>query len=173
MTRIKHRFSRGVTLAETIVYTAIFALLFMIVVSGLVQLSRTYKTLGVSRATTLSSASLMERMVYEIRQANDVDQVNSVLNTSPGKLVLNTILSGTPTTVEFYIATSTVAMKQGGVSLGSLTHASTTVDSLVFRLLSNSNTSKAVRVEAQMTASYGGYSKTTKLYNTIILRGSY
>lgn len=164
----------GITLAETIVYAAVLGLLFVVVVDGLLQLSRTYKTLVVSRMLTLSSASLMERMVYEIRQASDVDQVVSTLNTTPGRLVLETSASdGSATTVEFSVATSSLIMKQGGVSLGALTSASTTVDSLVFRLISNESTSRAVRVEIQLSASNGGYSKTTKLYNTVILRGSY
>lgn len=174
MALTNHKTQRGITLAETIVYAAVLAVLFVIVVHGLLELSRTYKSLTVSRRLTLSSTSLMERMTYEIRQANDVDLSNSILNTSPGKLVLNTTLAdGTPTTVEFSVSTSTLVMKQGGTSLGSLTSASTTIDSVIFKLLTNGSVSKAVRVETQISATSGGYSKTAKLYNTIILRGSY
>ncbi|MEN9614214.1 MAG: hypothetical protein RLZZ347_521 [Candidatus Parcubacteria bacterium] len=165
---------RGVTLAETVVYATVLAILFVVVVNGLIQLTRTYRSLSVSRALTISSVSLMERMVYEIRQANDVDQVNSVFGTSPGKLVLTTTASnGSATTVEFSVATSSLVVKQGGVLLGPLSSASTTIDSLIFRLITNANTSKAVRIEAQISATNGGYSKTAKLYNTVILRGSY
>lgn len=165
----------GFTLAETLVYALVLSMLFAVVVDGLIQLGRTYNALKVSRIITLSSASLMERMVYEIRQANDVNQTSSVLGTSPGKLVLATMSSDgvTPTTVEFYVATSSLVMKQGGVFLGQLASASSTVDNLVFRLIQNGNTSKSVRVEIQISASSGGYGRTAKLYNTVTLRGSY
>jgi hypothetical protein len=166
---------QGFVLAETLVYAAVLSMLFGVVVGGLIQLGRTYNALKVSRIITLSSASLMERMTYEIRQANDVDQVSSVFGTSPGKLVLSTVASDgvTPTTVEFYVATSSLMMKQGGVLLGQLASASSTIDSLIFRLIQNGTISKSIRIEVQLSASSGGYSRTAKLYDTITLRGSY
>ena len=164
----------GLSLVETLVYASILALIFGVVVTSMVELSRSYKTLKVHRSMNLSSISGMERMIREIRQATNVVQTQSVFSTSPGKLVLVTTLpDASTTTTEFYLATTTLMMKQGGVVLGALTTASASVDSLIFRLIQNGNVSKAIKVEMQITATDSGYSKTAKLYTSAILRGSY
>ena len=173
MALTNHKTQRGITLAETIVYAAVLAF-FCDSRSWLARaLSDVQVAYGISKADTFLN---VPHGTNDLRNSagQRVDLSNSILNTSPGKLVLNTTLAdGTPTTVEFSVSTSTLVMKQGGASLGSLTSASTTIDSVIFKLLTNGSVSKAVRVETQISATSGGYSKTAKLYNTIILRGSY
>lgn len=163
----------GFSLPEIIVYLAIVALLFVIVINTLISMSSTSKVLKLAKNLNGAVTTSLERMTREIRQANGVDSASSVLNVSPGKLVLNSSDSnGNPISVEFSMLNGVLYLKQGGVSQGPLTLASTTVDNLVFKVLQNSK-STAVKIEYQLTATDGSRAKTENFYTTTILRGSY
>jgi type II secretory pathway pseudopilin PulG len=172
---MKVRFSntKGFSLPEMIIYVALLALMFLAIMNAVLGMGKGVAVLGAARMLNNSALSSMERMVREIRQASSVDQGQSTFNANPGKLVLNTTDSGgNSTTVEFSVSSTTLIVKQGGITLGPLTIGSTTVDSLIFRSIATS-TSQAVRVEMTLTSQGISQSKTGTFYSTAVLRGSY
>jgi hypothetical protein len=70
-----------------------------------------------------------------------------------------------------YCVSSQLGMKVGGVDQGSLLVKTSSVSNLVFRTITTPN-SKAVRIEMTVQDARQDFSKTIKLYDTIVLRGT-
>jgi len=165
--------SRGVSYVEMVIYVAILAVLFVLVINIATSMLSSYRQIKLSKNITIASVTLMERLVREIQNAKSVDQVGSVLGTNPGKLVLNTTDSaGTPKVVEFYRSDLTLRVKEDAVDVGPLTASDDSVDSIIFRLI-DTGFSEAVKIEVTLSSSLGSASTTKIFYDTVILRGSY
>jgi len=107
----------------------------------------------------------MERMIREIRSAESIDPA-SIFGSHPGYLKLNTLDDlGNPTSIEFFLNGTSLMAKEGTSQPESLTASSTDVSNLVFRQISVSADSKAVRIELEISSE--------KFYDTAILRKSY
>lgn len=163
---------KGYTLVEAIIYVAILTVLSVTFISLLFTMTRTYTEFRLAR-DIVSSASLgLERMVREIRQARSVD-LSSILGVHPGRLLLNTIDgAGAPTTIDFYLSSGTLMVKQGTGAAASTTAARVNVDNLIFRQI-NTVKSAAIKVELTLSSARGQLSRTEKFYATAVLRGSY
>jgi prepilin-type N-terminal cleavage/methylation domain-containing protein len=165
--------SRGFTLIEMLVYIAIFTVLSILAIQAMSLMTRAFTDLRVSRDLNSSGSALFERMSRDIRGAYDIDEAQSTLASSPGRLTLNTKDAlGVNTTVEFYVEGGVVKIKEGGVAQGVIMTTSTSIDNFVVRKISGTNTD-AVKVEATITASRGGITKTRNFYTTATLRGTY
>ena len=159
---------KGMTVVETVVYIAIIAFLFFMVAETLTTIARTYRATAVTRSLSSSGLNALDRMSRDIRNASSVDQVQSVLDINPGKLVL---LNGA-TVTEFYIDNSMINIRENAVSKGSITLESTTVTNLVFRLITTPKSS-AVKIEMTLESGTGANFRTANFYNTVVLRNSY
>src|SRR3989338_6806691 len=74
-----------------------------------------------------------ERLARELRQAESVNAGLGILNSDPGKLVLEGVdLLGNPRTVVFYLSSGTLMLSENGVDTGSLSRSDARVSSLVF-----------------------------------------
>ena len=153
---------------ETIVYIAILAFLFFMVVETLTTIARTYRATAVTRSLSSSGMNALDRISRDIRNAASVDQVQSVLNINPGKLVL---INGA-TTTEFYVEGGLISIRENGVSKGSVTLDSSTTTNLIFRLVTTPKSS-AVKIEMSLQSGDGTSLKAANFYNTVVLRGSY
>jgi len=169
-----NKMKRGFTLIETIIYTTIIAVIFVLVVNSLSVVIKAFNQGRVSIKINNSAEAAMERMAREIRFAYDIDAL-STLGSHPGHLVLNTYVLGTetPTTAEFYIDAGKVMVKEGIFGAESLTAPDVTVTNLIFRQINASSVSRAVKIEMTMQGSSGNYQKTENFYNTAVLRRSY
>ena len=168
---LKH--NRGFTLIEMLVYIAIFTVLSILAIQAMSLVTRAFTDLRISRDLNSSGTALFERMSRDIRGAYDIDETQSTLGSSPGRLTLNTKDTlGANTTVEFYVEDGVVKIKEGGVEQGVIMTTSTSIDNFMIRQISGTNTD-AVKVEATITASRGGITKTRNFYTTAILRGTY
>lgn len=156
---------QGFTLTEVLVYLAILTILSVLVVSVLMVILRSYSSLRLSRSLQESAVISMERMTREIKQAENLDLVNSIFDINPGKLVLGT---GT----EFYVDNGTLMIKESAGTAATSTSADITVDNLAFVRIVNEQ-SEAVRVELAVTATRGNQSRQAKFYSVAVLRGSY
>lgn len=165
---------KGFSLIEVIIYTAILAIIFILVVNSLSIVIKAFNQGRLAIKINNSTETAMERMIREIRFANDID-ASSVLDSHPGHLVLNTFELGTenPTTAEFYIDSGKLMIKEGAASAIQLTSSDLTVTNLVFRQITASSTSEAVKIEMTIQGASGNYQKTEDFYNTVILRGNY
>lgn len=167
------KMQRGFTLVEMVVYAAILGIIAVLSISSMFAMTRAFTDLRVSRDLNSSATALFERLTRDIRGAYDIDAAQSTFGTHPGQLMLNTKDSGgVNTTVEYYVTGNRVYIREGGVDQGSIMTTGTTVSSFIVRQLSNINT-KAVKVEATISASRGDITKTRNFYTTVVLRGSY
>lgn len=165
--------SKGFTLVEMVVYSAILGVVAVLATNATLAMTRAFTDLRISRDLNSSATALFERLTRDVRGAYDIDLAQSALGTNPGQLTLNTKDSaGVNTTVEFYVTGNRVSIREGGIDQGSIMTTGTSVSSFVVRQLSNTNT-KAVKVEAIISATRGGITKTRNFYTTIVLRGTY
>ncbi|OHA81860.1 MAG: hypothetical protein A2675_01790 [Candidatus Yonathbacteria bacterium RIFCSPHIGHO2_01_FULL_51_10] len=164
---------RGFSLIEMVVYIALLAILTVLAVNMTLSMTRAFADLRVSRDLNSSATALFERITRDIRGAYDVDAAGSVLGTNPGELLLNTKdAGGTNMTVEYFVSSGAVHIKENGLDLGPITSASTQTGSFVVREIIGAN-SKAVKVEVTLSATRGDITKQRNFYTTVVLRGTY
>lgn len=163
----------GFTLVEMVIYVTLFAVISVLAMDATITVMKAFYTLRVEQSINQSATTALERMSREIRNAYNVDTINSTLGTNPGHLILLTTDDANAlTTVEFYVtAGNQIGMKVGGVDQGLLVSKTITATNLVFTLLSNAN-SKAVRVSMTLQDTRSAIPKTVNFYDTIVLRGS-
>ena len=164
---------KGFTLIEMVIYIAFVSTFSVLALNGVLLATKVFSDFRITRNLNNTAEVILDRVVREVRQAYDVDQVESSFGAHPGKLTLKTIdPSDIDTTIEFYLDNGNVKVKEGGVDSGFLGSRDVMVDIFVFDLITNSNT-KAVRTRLQLTAQRGSLQKIKTFYATTILRGSY
>lgn len=165
--------NKGATLAELIVYVFLIGLILSVVVVALFSLSRSYRIMQSSFAIDATAQASFERITREIRGALSVDPVLSVLDSSPGKLLLNTRDNlGNPLTIEFYVDNQTLLVKEGGVDVGPLSVSSARITNLIFREISTGQ-SNAIKIEMTVESGQGDSLRQKNFYSTVVLRGTY
>lgn len=147
-------------------YIALLAVLSIVAVNTLIITSKVYRSLRSERIANSSAEASMERMIREIRFANTVDLSSSVLDSNPGKIVLQSIdpATDTPITVQFLLENGQILIQTGTSPTEAITNKASPVSNLVFRRFT-SPYSESVKIE--MTQ--GG----SNFYGTATLRRSY
>lgn len=167
-TRSRHR---GYTLMELVVYVAVFAFLSVVVVNAILAVTGSFLAIRTERNVNTAASTAMERVVREVRLAESVDILNSTFDTHPGRITLNTTdINGVATTVEFYVESGQLKVREGGADAGELTPVTVVIDTFVARLITAGSV-QAVKIELTIHDARGGNAKT--FYNTALLRGSY
>lgn len=164
----------GFTLIEIIVYLAIFAVLSVLVVETIITVTDAFGKARVKRTLALEGRGAMERMMREIRLATSVDITGSVLDTNPGRIKLNTVVSpsdSAPAVREFLISGKHLILRDGANDIAIVANASTT--KLIFRHILGSDVSDAVRIELEIEDGQGDRYMSVPFYSTAVLRGSY
>ncbi|RJQ30798.1 hypothetical protein C4572_03485 [Candidatus Parcubacteria bacterium] len=159
----------GSTLLETVIYSAILALVAALTAQSFLAMSKTYASIRATRAVNISTVSAMERIIREIRLADTIDEAGSILSNDTGKL---RIIAGASST-EFSLIGSDVYISENGGSFDPLTSSSSEILLMRFDKITASGTSKALRVTMETRAKVGHIQKQEKFYNTAVLRGSY
>ncbi|MFA4890137.1 MAG: prepilin-type N-terminal cleavage/methylation domain-containing protein [Candidatus Paceibacterota bacterium] len=155
----------GFSLIEMVVYIAIAAGILAASVNSISSLMKSFNSARVTSKINNSAEAGMERMTREIRTAYGVNS-SSVLDSSPGRLKLDTYnASGATTTLEFYLNNGVLMVVEGGGAENPLTLNGVSVSNLVFYQIANATTSKAVKVEVIINGK--------NFYDTAILRNSY
>ncbi|MFC1751700.1 PilW family protein [Patescibacteria group bacterium] len=171
------RDKKGFSMMEMVVYIAILAIVSILVVSSMLKMMSVYNGYRVSRSINIAGSTAMERITREIRLADNVVSTDSIFETHPGILKLDTIdpVSEVATTIEFFASSTQLMIKEGANPADVLTPPAIELTNLVFREVATSTNlnSKAIKVEVELKGERGNYEKTTKFYNTVILRRSY
>lgn len=163
---------RGFTLVEMIIYIAFFAVLSLLAMQATIAVMRSFYVMRLTQNINQSATVALERMSREVRNAYDIDETQSTLGSSPGRLTLKTEdAMGTNTTIEFYVSNDQVRVKEGGVDRGSFLTKNTTVTNLIFRKITTLN-SQAVKIEMTLRDVRGSEAREAKFYDTIVLRGA-
>lgn len=99
--------SKGFTLVELIIYIAIFAILITTITLFAVAFIKSTAKSRIKKEVSLGAYSAMERMIYEIKRANNVYVPTSVLDAYHGQLSLATTHEPpndeTTTYIDFYL----------------------------------------------------------------------
>jgi prepilin-type N-terminal cleavage/methylation domain-containing protein len=162
--RIKNK---GFTLIEMLVYLAIFMIVSTASVTLLLSLDDFVNQYQVETALYRSGSNIMEQIVVELRQADQFDSVNSVIET-PGAGVL-AILNGASST-RFTLSGNDIVLTKNGVNFGALNTDSVSVSGFtVYRYTTATGT--FVRVHIVLTSSVDDTTKTLDLYGGAIIRG--
>lgn len=164
---------RGFSLVEMIIYLAILATTTVLIVNGIVTLTRTYDVFRLSRYVGNSGALALGRMTYEVRQANSINIGQSTFGVTPGVLTLNTTANdGSATTVQFYVNNGILRVKIGGVDQGPITLSNVTVTNFTVTQIQNS-LSQGVVVQMTLQAVLGSKTQSETFYTTAVLRNIY
>lgn len=161
---------RGFSLLETVFYVSILAVLMLIITESFISMAVSYRRLKVAGQIEVSAAVSLERMVREIRAADSIDAL-SILNTSPGKLVLNTAAAGGGTQqIEFSLQNGKLSLVADGAVVGPLTSAGVAVDAILFRKINNGKAG-GVKIEMELAAGSGTVYKSSLFFASAIIRG--
>lgn len=166
----KNSQKNGYTLVEIVIYLAILSVFFIIIVNSILSFTKPYREILALRVIERSGLDVMERVTRDIRSASSVDTANSILGTSPGVLVLNS-LHNSVTSTKFYIDSGVLKVDVNGVYQGPLTTGGVSITNLVFYHLSNS-VSSAVKIDMTLQITVGSTTKIKKYYSTVILKGN-
>lgn len=163
----------GLSMMEAVVYIAIFAFLFVLVVNVLITMSGSFAELERFRQVTTGGALGLERIAREARDAVSINTSLSTFGSNPGILVLNTVDEDEEAhIVRFYGSGGTLYVQLDSASAERLTGDDVAVSNLVFRNLSSTE-SDAVKIELQVHSQRGAREISIPFYDTIVLRGSY
>ncbi len=168
---------RGTTLVELLVYIGILAIATVLVVNAILKMTEIFGKARVERKVALAAETALERMVREIRLANDVP----VIQSSPPYLALNTFADYTGSTA----VTKIFILPLGSKTLYydndaydpyqqvPLTPSDVQVTSLTFTQLPFiTDKPKAVRITLTITGGSGKYAVSHNYYATAVLRGA-
>ncbi len=160
---------------ELLIYMAALATVSVLAVNAILIMTKSFGSFKASRALNISAFTALERITREIRLANDLDSAESIFDTSPGQLVLETIDQETenPAVMEFVLDNGVIKYQKDGAGFEPLTVAEAEVSRLIFRKIQNASTSFAVKVEMTVSAGQGVSRKTENFYSTAVLRRFY
>jgi hypothetical protein len=164
----------GFSLVEVVAYVGLFSVFSVLALNAIVDVMHAFGGLRVSRDINDSAVKAIERMTRDIKNAREIDFLQSTFGVHPGALSLTVMsASGTPMTVRYAIgADQKLHIFENGTDRGSILIARTVVDGLVFRLV-NTGSTLGVKTELHLSSTRAGATATEHFNNTSMLRGSY
>lgn len=160
--------SRGFSLVETLLYAALVASVFALVVGVFLGLSRSLAGLSVARDLASSASASLERIVRDARAASSLSP-ESVLGANPSRVVL---LSPDGARTEFFVEDGALRVAADGVDLGPLTGSAVSVDSFTASF-HEAGGGRLLTVRLTLTARRGSAEKTASFAASAVLRGGY
>lgn len=168
----KYSTHRGFTLIEMLVYVAILAIMTVAVITVTLSQSQAYADFKVARNVYTSASASLERMVREIRVADNIIIGSSSLDSHPGILTLQKTGAAGIETVQFYLVGGVLKVQENSSPEGALTRKEVVVTNLVFKQII-STASEGVRIEMTLSSIQGNSSKTEQFSTFVIMRNSY
>lgn len=143
------KLEKGFTLVETIIYIAIFTVIFLAVIFFLYWSIRTHAKEKVMSETLESAQSALDRMEREVREARGV----YTPTTTGDQLSLETrkyLMEGEETSyIDFFLCGERVCLKKEGLSPIPLTSQAVRVTSLSFRTVGSTPPSVVVDINIE------------------------
>ncbi|HEY4525925.1 MAG TPA: hypothetical protein VJL32_02400 [Candidatus Paceibacterota bacterium] len=156
----------GYVLLELLFYISFFAAMSLAVVSALITMAGSFQETAIL-AKLSESVGIMERIVREIRGANDF-----VVITAEDIELNTTDEFGVAKTIEFLLDGTDVKLLEDDVLIGSLNAPGMSVSALSFTQITTS-AGKAVKISLSLGSENDKLGRTFDFYDTIVLRGSY
>ena len=166
MKTYKQKMKRGFMLIEMLFYISLFSIVSFAVISSLITMNKSFRQTTAS-ADLVQSASIMEKISREIRQAYDIYSI-----TEPS-LKLNTKdESNINKTVQFTLSNNDLHFFENDVLIGNLNTPNIRVSNLAFRRIITAK-GQAVRVSFSVTSTRDRAARVEWFYDTVVLRGEY
>ncbi|MEK7461807.1 MAG: prepilin-type N-terminal cleavage/methylation domain-containing protein [Patescibacteria group bacterium] len=164
------KFQRGFSLVEMISYIAILVLMLGIITNTIIAVVHSGRAIKSLKNVETSAIISMERLTRELRQAESVNVSSSVLDSNPGRLILEgKDDAGAPRTVEFYLLDNQLFYKENGIDIGTLSQSDTRVTNLVFRLFPGLD-SMGVRTEMTIESGTSTHYRSENYYLSALIR---
>lgn len=162
--------NKGFSLVEMLFYVVVLTSTLLIVLNTVTSIVSSSRSIGIARAIDNSAISALERITREVRGADNIVVVSSVLGVDPGDLVLSGVDElDNPRTVRFYISQDELRFVENGQDLGSLTQSNTRVTNLVFNRFASSDI-EGVRVTLTIESGTSTNYKTETFYSSATIR---
>ncbi len=162
---------KGFSLAETIVYIALLAIIFIVVINSLVAIMTSYYTVKSSKDIENSAMLGLDRIERDTKNAASIASIST--STNPNSITINTFdTNGNPLVDRFYVATGTLSVDENGIYSGPLSVSGVTVTSLIFSPINTGNSS-GVRIQMTLQTGSGNAFKSKNFFDTALMRGSY
>ncbi len=162
----KKHTNKGYTLVEIIFYVALFAVMSVAVINAMLIMSRSFRERLITSDLT-EGGNVMERMVREVRKANDITSISSTdLNLS------TTDDSGNSKTLEFLQSGNNIQLLENGVLTGNLNSPNLYVVSLSLTQITSTN-GKAVKISISVRSNNDQAGRAVDFNDTVALRGVY
>lgn len=145
---LKNKF--GFTLPEVLVYLAIFALIFIAVISYSLNLLKSYNKFLAKRELQISAIRAMDSIISEIKFAKSVYTPTSVFDSDNGQLSLETKINPpqdeSSTYNDIYLDNYRIYIKKEGSDAQAITSEKVKITSLKFLFYNQNDRSQSVSV---------------------------
>lgn len=170
MLKILKKNKRGFSLIEMVVYVSILVFMLVIVLEVVVSITRSQRVIRSVRDIENSALGSLERIERETRGAESISTASSTFGVSPGVLMLiSTDEDENPRTVEFYLSSGRLRVRENGVDAGALTEGNVRVTSLVFRRFATS-TVEGIRTEVIIESGTSTHYRVENFYSSALVR---
>jgi type II secretory pathway pseudopilin PulG len=171
--KIKLAKQRGFSLVETIIYTASFALIMILIGTTLFSVYRWYERTVIAPRVDQAGVIVIDRLVRDIRSTESVNTGQSSFNTDSGSLSVNTKEVGDTITKVYTISSGKILLSEDGATPLPISPMGMYVSKLRFTKIDTS-VSESIRAEVDIQYYVRNYGTTTKSFAGVaIMRNSY
>jgi hypothetical protein len=160
----QNRYTNGFSLMEMLIYISFVTVLTIAVINALIYMSSSYKNVQSARAITASAGTFLNRLSYEVKNANNL---SGTFGISTSSLILTK--GATTTIITLDTNTHRVSISVNN-SLDYLTSADTRVTNLTFNRLQATSTSLGILVQFIITGGNGKYLKSENFQSSVLIR---
>ncbi|MDO8500143.1 MAG: hypothetical protein Q7S66_05855 [bacterium] len=168
--------STGFTILELIIYISVLIAVSVVSIDSLLRVQAVFVRARLIQSINTSGELISQKILREVRLANDISTASSIFDANPGVLVIDTVMSSsdpTPAVATISLVSGVLQFQRAGQPAEILSSPDVTVTNLIFRNITQSSVSKAVRVEFALEIQKGRSIVTSNFYGTSLLKNSY
>jgi hypothetical protein len=164
-------FILGFSLIEIIVYFAIFTAISIVVINSFIVILSSFRVIRSSHDLLNSGSFSMERISRDIRQAQNIDIVNSQINGGESLQLNSTDIDGSNMIIKFIKEEGALNIYKNNELVGNLLDQNIIINSLSFNRISTAK-SEGVKIKIILQDTKDRIERSESFYNTVTLRGS-
>jgi hypothetical protein len=163
-------FVHGFSIIEIIIYLAIFIAISILVINSFIIILSSFSSIKINHDLVNAGSNSMERISREIRQAKNINLLESTFDSDSSVLNL-TDVDGSSYVV-FDKNGDDLRISKNDIDIGNLLVKNISLSKLIFRKITTTN-GEAIKIEIELQDTLGKTIKTERFYDTVVLRGSY
>lgn len=166
-----HFNKKGFSLIEIILYLAIFTAISIVVINSFIIILSSFRVIRSNHDLLNSGTFSMERISREIRQAKNIDIVNSQINGGESLQLNSTDIDGSNMIIKFIKEEGILNIYKNNELVGNLLDQNIIISSLSFTRISTTK-SEGIKIKIILQDSKDRIERFESFYNTVTLRGS-